>query len=531
MSGFNPETIKYHLHEIDSLGLQYAWTSSLLPSLVNYMRPDLVISEYKQCASSINTDLLDLLSQQVSNIGELYEYDLAYVNKDLKKKLGQYYTPYDVGAFMSSQLLDIIYEDSQQLEYLRFVEPCCGCGGLLFPLFDETPVPWKLINDNLELYDLDETAIEIAKISLIIRYAPSEARVSLSDITSYTGDFLANKRILNENDVIIANPPYGHADISSYGTYRTSISADLYALFMEKCSTAGFVSIITPQSFLGARKFQSLRNVLMERASGIVYPFDNVPSPIFCGRKHGIFNTNTSNSVRAAITCMRGDGKGDWRVAPLMRFKAEERNDLFGKVLEIADEATKQSSPAIWYKIPRCLDKALFSEKNITLGDIVSDKGEDAPYHLTVPATPRYYTSASVMPLERASKFTLSFSSREMMEIAYLAINSSLVYGWWRACDGGITISEKTVLSTPLPPLDTLDIKAISARFEEQVKLEPSRKVVKKNAGKPNENISIGQDEIDANTRLVLPGLTEKEYRAFRGFHENNITGAAGCWA
>ena len=89
MSGFNPETIKYHLHEIDSLGLQYAWTSSLLPSLVNYMRPDLVISEYKQCASSINTDLLDLLSQQVSNIGELYEYDLAYVNKDLKKKLGQ----------------------------------------------------------------------------------------------------------------------------------------------------------------------------------------------------------------------------------------------------------------------------------------------------------------------------------------------------------------------------------------------------------------------------------------------------------
>ena len=66
---------------------------------------------------------------------------------------------------------------------------------------------------------------------------------------------------------------------------------------------------------------------------------------------------------------------------------------------------------------------------------------------------------------------------------------------------------------------------------EEQVKLEPSRKVVKKNAGKPNENISIGQDEIDANTRLVLPGLTEKEYRAFRGFHENNITGAARCWA
>ena len=45
----------------------------------------------------------------------------------------------------------------------------------------------------------------------------------------------------------------------------------------------------------------------MNQYNGEIYSFDNVPGNIFCGRKHGIFNTNTSNSVRAAITVVRKD--------------------------------------------------------------------------------------------------------------------------------------------------------------------------------------------------------------------------------
>ena len=63
--------------------------------------------------------------------------------------------------------------------------------------------------------------------------------------------------------------------------------------------------------------------------NGFIVSFDNVPGNIFCGRKHGIFNTNTANSVRASITVLKKDDalKG-FKVSPLIRFKNEEREKL-----------------------------------------------------------------------------------------------------------------------------------------------------------------------------------------------------------
>ena len=60
--------------------------------------------------------------------------------------------------------------------------------------------------------------------------------------------------------------------------------------------------ILTPFSFLSAKKFEILRNLMCEIWTGLVISFDNVPGNIFCGKKNGIFNSNTANSVRAAIT-------------------------------------------------------------------------------------------------------------------------------------------------------------------------------------------------------------------------------------
>ena len=78
--------------------------------------------------------------------------------------------------------------------------------------------------------------------------------------------------------------------------------------------------------FISGSKFYSLRKEMCDLGNGFIVAFDNVPGNIFCGRKQGIFNTNTANSVRAAITVLNRSGtlKG-FRVSPMIRFKNEER--------------------------------------------------------------------------------------------------------------------------------------------------------------------------------------------------------------
>ena len=67
----------------------------------------------------------------------------------------------------------------------------------------------------------------------------------------------------------------------------------------------------------------------MNDYNGFVVSFDNVPGNIFNGRKHGIFNTNTANSVRAAITVLNSsEQKKGFRISPMIRFKNEERKNL-----------------------------------------------------------------------------------------------------------------------------------------------------------------------------------------------------------
>ena len=79
---------------------------------------------------------------------------------------------------------------------------------------------------------------------------------------------------------------------------------------MEKIFTQSRSAVvITPFSFISGKKFYSLRKEMCDIGNGFIVSFDNVPGNIFCGRKQGIFNTNTANSVRAAITVFNKSNK------------------------------------------------------------------------------------------------------------------------------------------------------------------------------------------------------------------------------
>ena len=134
-------------------------------------------------------------------------------------------------------------------------------------------------------------------------------------------------------------------------------------------------------------------------------------------------------------------------------------------------------------------------------------------YPLYIPSAPRYFIPALKKPAKRASQKVLYFPSEEKRDFAYMAINSSLLYWWWRVRDGGMTLSLETLMSLPLPEFEIN--KKIIAELE---KSEKTSKVYKQNAGAAQENVKHPKALIDKLNHAVIP-----EYaKLLSSLHENS---------
>lgn len=179
-------------------------------------------------------------------------------------------------------------------------------------------------------------------------------------------------------------------------------SKELYSSFMEKIITQSVSSvIITPYSFIGCDKFYSLRR-LMNDYNGFIVSFDNVPGNIFNGRKHGVFNSNSTNSVRAAITVTENktDKKG-YRISPLIRFKTDERNMLLNN--ELLEQLINDEYQLVNVKrkaYHKCfielssIYNAWMNKAENTLSEFITNK-DNGNKCICVPTTCRYFTVGS----------------------------------------------------------------------------------------------------------------------------------------
>lgn len=438
---------------------------------------------------------LDVLRHlSIGEISVLYEYSLAHYNRAKRKSEGQYFTPDDVSGFLA--------------KYARrfpastvWIDPCSGVGNLSYWLVREQKDPECFLVEKMYLVDTDPLALLIARVLFTLEFQRNEKFL----FKKLQGRFLNRDFLLAKDlpkvDAAILNPPYV-SDVRN-SAFRTASTKNTYAYFLERvvelCKT-GYISI-TPQTFTNAASFASLREVLIAGHQAIdVYCFDNVPDNIFSGIKFGSNNTNKVNSTRAGIIVAMQASHQVHRITPLLRWRSHERKQMLASAHHFLTRTlfTKTLFPKVSQELePLYNDTRSFERlQNLTVAN-------PTLYCLQVPSTPRYFISANKKPVSRTSFKTLYFKSKQDLDRAYLILNSSYTYWWWRVNDGGMTISDRTLLGLPLPPINN----RLKAQYfvRELEHSEQTSKVTKMNAGKKIENVKHSSDLIYSLTAFLFP--------------------------
>lgn len=493
---------------LDRLGLEKAWHSILATNLKNTGRTDLqYILDEKEFKNTCIQNFDFTAGLTVGEISALYEYSLAYVDRDKRKQEGQYFTPDDVAQIMAKKALSFPKNKI-------WVDPCSGVGNLSYWLIQCQENQEDFLKNNLFLVDRDKLALFIARFILAINFQKEDKKLFESIKPRFiAADFLVSDD-LPAYDYAILNPPY--VSVEPDARFDTSSARDLYAYFLERVikTSAGFVSI-TPQTFTNGQRFNSLRKLLIGNFRDIaVYCFDNVPDNIFRGIKFGSKNTNKANSTRAGvIVAKQNNNKQIFRITPLLRWRVKDRQKLLDSVDNFLVEIAPRVDifPKLQKELLPLYDFAKKQRK--IMAQLVSPR--PTRYKLTVPSTPRYFISALKRSVERSSFKTLYFYNEKERDVAYLLLNSSYMYWWWRVNDGGMTISEKTLLTLPVSDEISIDRNLL-------LKIEQSEKtncVIKKNAGKDNENVKHDSSLVKEINNALFPRWAN----ALQMLHSNSV--------
>lgn len=490
---------------IDQHDLEITWRSLMAARVSQSHSPDR--AAMVRALGKMTVDVPDLLNGLAFHeVSVLYEFSLAHASHDARKESGQFFTPDDVAFEMATRAVAIDNGGS-------WIDPCCGVGNLTYWLAKVQPDPAEFLSTRMILVDRDELALLIAAVMLTLHLGDGRSGVFRSlRSRSHSADFLGPKRFPADNAIL--NPPY--VVVPADSRFVSSSSRDLYAYFIERVlETSRRIVSITPQSFTNGSKFEGLRKVITDRLNQVdIYCFDNVPDNIFRGVKFGSQNSNSVNSTRPAILVGVTDSEEPrFRITPLMRWRTNERAVLFSCMDEMLAVIEPDASvfPKVWPNHAKLFKR--LSRCKTTLSSLTVR--EPTEFILHVPTTPRYFITASKRSLDRSSMKTIYFRTEKDLNLAYVVLNSDIAYWWWRVFDGGMSLSEKTLMSLPIP-----DSVTNMAELVSMIELSEGENLVTKlNAGMVAENIKHSDALIDALTSSLLG----RDAAALRGIRNNSI--------
>ena len=431
---------------------------------------------------------------KVDLFGDLYELGLSIKDKESKKKNGVYYTPKDVSDLMAE------YYVEQMVKGANLCDVCAGTGNLIISVLEQFTSRQRkrfLEGGRVFLYDMDPLALKIAahRIGYLFGYH------YMKNLNIIVGDFLDQTVLLPKKSVVISNPPYFKISEIGETWEKTPLllkSKEYYGIFMEKCIKQAVSCVfITPYSFVGGSKFFELRR-LLNKTDSRIFVFDNVPGNIFKGKKHGIFNSNTSNATRAAISIVNTKKALGAVVSPMIRFQTSERSrilsrDVLDGLLNMDYHQVVSDEEPMYRK---CFPEDIqpfedWCRHSDRFESLLSS--EPTKYKLDMVTTCRYFTVASKRDLMRDGKYVLYFRDQDSLNYAYALLNASFAYWYWRVYDGAITYPLSLLYNMPI------NYKELDEHVKEELGIvcdrigstEQDHLIYKKNANKMQENVKF----------------------------------------
>ncbi len=258
-----------------------------------------------------------------NTVGKLCEEEKT--NLGIKEE--DYYTDKKRQLKTKQVLLKKLQDYRIWLHQITIIDPACGSGSFLIEALnflieehshiDEMEAkltdsaiafsyhPESILEHNLYGVDINEESVEIAKLSLWLRTAEPNRKLSslndnlkcgnsLIDDPEVAGDLAFNwekefPKVFAKGgfDVVIGNPPYG-ASINIeeqkhyFDNYKTAFyKLDTYSLFIEKgfeiLSKFGKIGYIVPYTWLSIHQHIKLRKYVLNKLETII----NLPTKIF----------------------------------------------------------------------------------------------------------------------------------------------------------------------------------------------------------------------------------------------------------
>lgn len=252
------------------------------------------------------------------------------------------------------------------------------------------------------------------------------------------------------------------------------------------------------------------RKKLNEHFYGEIFSFDNVPCPLFNGKKEGVFNTNNANGVRASISNLHRKTKNSpqgFRLSHLIRFKSEQREKIIDeKFLESTLGEIRQdlSRPVKAFK---SLEQFAFGilENYFALEELLSDSGNK--FSICVATSARYFISASKLRQKRSGFFEIFAKDKKSFDLLYALLNSSYCYMWYRFFDGGILLSKSLLKKIPVPWELRFDEAKLSNLVLKIIATEKKCTSYKKNGGAIQEVVKFPEDTRNSLNEFLFSGI------------------------
>lgn len=283
-------------------------------------------------------------------------------------------------------------------------------------------------------------------------------------------------------DVIIGNPPYIESkkisNIKQLSNYTTLATGNMYAFIMERCSdllaAGGRFGMIVPVSATCTEGYIPLQHILLEQSSIYISSFSDqrgklfeIPHPRLC-----------------IISYQKQSGLNKVFSTTYIKHEWKHREHLFQrlKFIEITKQVTTGSIPRYGTSIEQSVHAKLFSQSQ-HLGQYLCKNGTYKLYFTrklswfvqVTPFIPRIIDAQDRIRNPSELK-TLCFTTPELADIAFVALNSNLFYWILTTRSDGRNLNMREVLRLPLniedmSPKIRNDLRSLAGQLADELQV------------------------------------------------------------